>query len=177
VAGKASERLAWAVEILDVAPGDDILEVGCGHGVAVSLVCERLDGGRITAIDRSPKMIEVAEKRTRAHADKVHLIVSTIERADLGDERYDKAFAVHVAALHKPGKALDVVRERLRPGGRLYLFTSAPSWKSTETAKRFGVELGELLEGAGFETEQVIAERVGEGFMAAVVGRSEPPCP
>jgi hypothetical protein len=26
--------------------------------VAISLVCERLDGGRITAIDRSPTMIE-----------------------------------------------------------------------------------------------------------------------
>jgi Methyltransferase domain len=66
VAEKASDRIAWAVEILDVGPDDRILEVGCGHGVAVSLVCEHLDRGRITAVDRSPKMIEMARTRNRA---------------------------------------------------------------------------------------------------------------
>jgi hypothetical protein len=48
VATKASDRIAWVVDVLDVAPGDRILEVRCGHGVAVSMICERLDGGRIT---------------------------------------------------------------------------------------------------------------------------------
>jgi ubiquinone/menaquinone biosynthesis C-methylase UbiE len=176
VAGKASERLAWAVEILDLAPDDRVLEVGCGHGVAVSLVCERLEGGRITAIDRSPKMIAAAEKRTRAHAGKVRLIASTIEDADLGDETFDKVFAVHVAALHRPGQVLDAVRGRLRPGGRLYLFTSSPTWNTTEAAERFGLELGETLENAGFVSERVSVKRLGNGFMAAVVGRTEPPC-
>src|ERR671935_1623129 len=42
MAGKASERFVWAVETLEVRPADRLLEVGCGHGVAVSLVCERL---------------------------------------------------------------------------------------------------------------------------------------
>jgi protein-L-isoaspartate O-methyltransferase len=47
-------RIRWSVEQLDVQPDDRLLEVGCGHGVAVSLVCQTLGGGTIHAIDRSP---------------------------------------------------------------------------------------------------------------------------
>jgi ubiquinone/menaquinone biosynthesis C-methylase UbiE len=83
VATKASDPIAWAVDVLDVAPGDGILQVGCGHGVAVSLICERLDGGRITALDRSPKMIEMARKRNRACADRARFVAARLEEADL----------------------------------------------------------------------------------------------
>jgi trans-aconitate methyltransferase len=48
-------------------PDDQLLEIGCGPGVAVSLVCERLAGGRIVAVDRSPTAIERAARRNAEH--------------------------------------------------------------------------------------------------------------
>jgi SAM-dependent methyltransferase len=171
VADKASDRVAWAVEVLDVAPDDRILEVGCGHGVAVSLICERLDGGRITALDRSPKMIEMARKRNRACADRARFVTARIEEADLGDEAYDKVLAVHVSALHTPGRALKVVRDRLASGGRFYLFSQAPGWKRRSDAERFGAELRQTLGRAGFEVEEVLVETIGNGFVNGVVAR------
>jgi SAM-dependent methyltransferase len=169
---KASDRLLWAVEVLGVAPDDRILEVGCGHGVAVSLVCERLDGGRITAVDRSPKMIEMARRRNRTHADKARFIATCLEEADLGDEIYDKVFAVHVAALHRPGAALDIVRERLAPGGRLYLFSQAPGWKASERAETFLDDLGVVLVTAGFEIEKTSSKDLGLGFAAYAIAHA-----
>ena len=75
-----------------------MLEVGCGHGVAVSLICERLDGGRVTGRDRSAKMIAAAERRKREHvaAGRAAFRTEAFEEADLGDERFDKVLAVHV---------------------------------------------------------------------------------
>jgi ubiquinone/menaquinone biosynthesis C-methylase UbiE len=172
VASSASKRLRLAVEVLDVAPDDRILEVGCGHGVAVSLVCERLGAGRITALDRSPKMIEMAERRNQANVPKARFIATSLEEADLGDATYDKIFAVHVAALHKPGEALDTVRRRLAPGGRVYLFSQAPGWRTSEQAGAFSAELASVLAQAAFRIEKTLVKDVRTGWAAAVVARS-----
>src|SRR6266545_3463959 len=92
MASKPSERFVWAVDTLALDPADRVLEVGCGHGVAVSLVCERLTSGRITAIDRSKKMIEMAARRNREHVAGGRAVLKTValEKADFGDERFDK---------------------------------------------------------------------------------------
>jgi ubiquinone/menaquinone biosynthesis C-methylase UbiE len=125
VAGNASERIAWAVDVLDIAPGDRVLEVGCGHGTAVSLVCERLDGGHITAVDRSPKMIAAAQRRNAEHvADgRAEFLVRELEDLDLGERRFDKVFAARVGLFHRdPDRAHELVRPWLAPGGTVRAF-------------------------------------------------------
>jgi SAM-dependent methyltransferase len=169
MATAASARLRWAVDTVDPRPEDRVLEVGCGHGVAAALVCERLDGGTITAIDRSQKMIDVARKRTAGCAQKVRLVCATIEEADLGDEAYEKAFAVHVAALHGPGPALDAVRDRLAPDGRLYLFSQAPGWKTAADARGFAAELRTSLPEAGFTVDDLLVAELPSGYAAGAV--------
>src|SRR5687768_17742451 len=115
MASKPSERFVWAVDTLALEPADHVLEVGCGHGVAVSLVCERLTSGRITAIDRSKKMIEMAARRNREHVAGGRAVLKTValEKADFGDERFDKVFAFNVAS--RPGGPA----EREDPAGRV----------------------------------------------------------
>jgi ubiquinone/menaquinone biosynthesis C-methylase UbiE len=65
VATSTSERSLCVVQTLAVEPSDNLLEIGCGRGVAVSLTCEKLIDGKITAIDRSVAMINIAGRRNR----------------------------------------------------------------------------------------------------------------
>jgi ubiquinone/menaquinone biosynthesis C-methylase UbiE len=124
-----SERLRAVVERLDVQPDDRVLEIGCGHGVAATFVCERLDGGRLTAVDRSPKMIEAARRRNAAYveAGTAEFLVASLEDMDLGDRRFDKVFAVRVGIFHRePERARALVERWLAPGGALYAFFDEP---------------------------------------------------
>lgn len=130
MAQKAAERIVWAVEKLAVQPNEHILEIGCGHGVAVSLVCEKLHSGTITAIDRSQTMIEMAQRRNRPYieAGKASFHCTTLERAEFGDQRFDKLFAIRVNFfIQQPDLQLPKIRSLLAPGGALYLFFDPPN--------------------------------------------------
>jgi SAM-dependent methyltransferase len=173
VAGKASERFVWAVDTLEVRPAERLLEVGCGHGVAVSLVCERLTRGTITAIDRSPKMIAMARRRNREHVDagRAVLEVSALEDADLGDRRFDKVFAFNVAPFWlQPKAAFASVREYLTRDGAFYLFWDARH-VAPERARGLGNELADRLAEGGFSVDRVLFENLRPVPTACAIGR------
>jgi ubiquinone/menaquinone biosynthesis C-methylase UbiE len=125
-----SERLRSVVESLGIRPDDRVLEIGCGHGVAATFVCERLEGGHLTAVDRSEKMIRAAKRRNAAYveAGRAEFLVADLEDLDLGERRFDKIFAVRVALFHRePERARGLVERWLAPGGAVSVFYDAPS--------------------------------------------------
>lgn len=129
-----SERLRLIVEQLALRPDDRILEIGCGHGVAATLVCERLEGGHLTAIDRSPKMIEAARRRNAVYieAGRAEFLVAKLEDLDLGERRFDKIFAVRVGLFHRdPDRARRIVERWLAGGGETFAFFDSPSRRSS----------------------------------------------
>jgi cyclopropane fatty-acyl-phospholipid synthase-like methyltransferase len=115
-------RIQAIVERLGVRPDETILEVGCGHGVAVDWICRRLVRGRLVAIDRSAKMIEAARRRNAAHeaAGLVEFHVASLESFDPGTLRFDAVLAIRVGLFHRrPEYARMLVSRWLRPGGRV----------------------------------------------------------
>lgn len=122
MADKIADRLLWAVDVMDIQPADHVLEIGCGHGVAVSLVCEKLVTGTITALDRSEKMINMARRRNK-ECDKADFHVAALAEAGLSGKTFNKIFAFHVNVfLRQPEKELAVIKNLLAADGVLYLF-------------------------------------------------------
>jgi ubiquinone/menaquinone biosynthesis C-methylase UbiE len=125
-----SERLRAIVNELGIRRDHRVLEIGCGHGVAATMVCERLDGGRLTAIDRSAKMIEAAVRRNAAYveAGNAEFLVANLEHLDLGERRFDVIFAVRVGLFHRePERAQAIVEPWLAPGGKVRSFFDPPA--------------------------------------------------
>lgn len=151
-------RLNWAVEKLALTGAESVLEIGCGRGVAVSLVCPLLGEGRIVAIDRSATAIEAAVKRNQSwiEAGKAIFQKADIETFDHGTQAHDVIFAINVNVFWlKAGPALASVRELLARDGRLVLVYEAPS--AGQTARIRGA-LAETLAVGGFavsETDEV----------------------
>ncbi|MGY1725429.1 methyltransferase domain-containing protein [Geodermatophilus sp. SYSU D01062] len=120
----ASDRLAFVAGVVAAAPGERVLEVGCGAGVLVTELAAAVGGGRVVAVDRSARMAAAAARRNRAAVDagRVRVVAAPLLDADLAGERFDAVVAVDVRAFWTaPAPEWDVVARVLDPGGHVVL--------------------------------------------------------
>ena len=117
---RASERLAWAAGVVAPAAADRVLEVGCGHGVLLSLLAEW--AGEVVGVDRSATMTAAAHRRNaEAVAEgRVRLVTAPLTDADVGTTPFDVVVSFDVRAFWTPpAPEWDLVRRLLAPGGRV----------------------------------------------------------
>ena len=152
------ERITWAVEVLDVRPDEVILEIGCGNGAAVSLICERLVSGHITAIDRSEKMIALARNNNRQFlkSSRADILHGSIETSEL-PSKFSKIFLFNLNVFWMdPVAELAAVRRALIASGKFYIFHNPPPGSRLE---EFAEAITRNLRKNGFEPESPIYNR------------------
>jgi len=113
-----ARRIDRILEMLDVAPGAEVLEIGCGWGtLATALARER--GAQVTAVTLSAEQLAFARERAaeRGVAGRVDLRLQ-----DYRDVRghYDRIVSIEM--IEAVGEAywpsyFATLRDRLRPGG------------------------------------------------------------
>ncbi|MER7401361.1 class I SAM-dependent methyltransferase [Streptomyces sp. NPDC000070] len=148
------ERLTWAVQVLDPAPGDRVLEIGCGRGAAVALIRDRLVTGTVTGIDRSAKAIDAARRRNSdaLAGGRAALHTLALEDADFATGSFDRILAVDVNLFwtRPADRELTALRRWLVPGGLLCLCWEPPGGKR---AGEIAAKVEPAVAGHGFATE------------------------
>lgn len=137
--GWIPDRVRRAVDALSVHPSEHLLEIGCGNGGAVALICPRLDDGAIVAIDRDSMMIELARERNAAHVGAAKAVIRRMNMNALPTtDTFDRVFAVNVHTFwRRPvGPELEILKKVLRPNGSLNLFYESPAPRAQELARR-----------------------------------------
>lgn len=150
----AAERWTdWVFARLALAPGEALLEVGCGPGDLWRVTGHRLPAGvSLTLTDSSPGMVERARAALGERAD---YAVAPADDIPFPDDSFDVVVANHML-YHVPDlrRALAELARVLRPGGRLVASTigadhlaelgelAGPGLRWMDTTQRFGLENG-----------------------------------
>ena len=154
----------WVIDLLQIAPSNNILEVGFGPGVVTERLTKLAPEGRVAGIDRSTEMVELARARniTAIQKCRVDLQWGSVERLPFGDSTFDKALAINSMHVWPDAIAgLREIRRVMKSGGRIALGFTPYSGQSKDG-------LTNTLVSAGFVKARLV-ERETTGFCALAI--------
>jgi len=117
--------------LLDVAPGRQYLDIGCGTGDFARELAELVGPtGHVVGVDASEAMIAVARGRLEGTGLPVALQVADAQALPFPDSRFDGCRTERVLQyLDHPDAALSEMVRAVRTGGRVV--ATEPDWDST----------------------------------------------
>jgi ubiquinone/menaquinone biosynthesis C-methylase UbiE len=105
MAARPSNRLrnAKTVELMQLRPDSNVLEIGCGPGLALSKCAAIVTSGRVVGLDHSDVMIKQSRKRLHKQGarERVELVTGGIDRLSDRSETFDHIFSLNVIQFQK----------------------------------------------------------------------------
>src|SRR6266849_3968725 len=92
------EQNRRALAALEIEDGDDVVELGYGHGRTLEAIAALSPSGRIAGVDHSDQMRDLATRRCDGllGAGRVDLRTGDTRRLPYPDGSFSRALAVHV---------------------------------------------------------------------------------
>ena len=115
------EMIETGIDLLRLAPGGTVLDLGCGHGAAFPRLAARVGaGGGIVGLDASRALIAEAHRRFDGGAPQIELHVGDAHALPFAGSTFDAARADRVFLfVRDPQAAFDELVRVTRPGGRV----------------------------------------------------------
>jgi 16S rRNA (guanine1207-N2)-methyltransferase len=139
------------VEVMQINPGDRVLDVGCGCGTNGVLAGQRSGPTGFTAlVDSNVRAVALADHNARANGLTTYQAVASSGVDGLPPGPFDVALANPPYYAQSSIARLFIERSRavLRPGGRFYLVTKQPDQVGPVVADLFGTT--EVVEQRGY---------------------------
>jgi ubiquinone/menaquinone biosynthesis C-methylase UbiE len=140
------------IDLLDIGPVEQVLEIGFGPGVGIELLRKRVLDGYVAGIDPSREMVGQASARNAEAISqgRVDLRRGSVEALPFADETFDKALAINSMQVWPDrDSGLRESRRVLKPGGSLALGFTRHSGQS-----KGGIT--ERLTAAGFVSARIV---------------------
>jgi ubiquinone/menaquinone biosynthesis C-methylase UbiE len=107
--------------IMDLQPGDRILDLGCGTGWASRRMARVATAGEVVGLDVADEMLRRAEQAS-AGIKNVRYVWGSAEKIPAADNTFSKVLSVESFYYYADqGKALDELRRVMAPGGKLFI--------------------------------------------------------
>ncbi len=107
--------------MMQFAPGETILDVGCGGGWLVRELALRVPQGRILGMDLSDEMVERA-RRASSNVRNAEFVVGSVDAIPRAPDSFDKVISVE-SSYYWPDPAAGIreIFRVLRPGGSAWI--------------------------------------------------------
>jgi len=152
--GSNRERSLWSIEQLEVEPGDRVLEIGYGPGIAVRRLAALASEGTVVGVDHSELMCRRASRRNAAAIRQGRVILhhGSVESLPALGDPFDKVLSVNGFQFwERPDRRLVELHARIAPGGRLAITLQPRDPGATDAdALARGEAVAALVGAAGF---------------------------
>jgi ubiquinone/menaquinone biosynthesis C-methylase UbiE len=121
-----------AIALMNVPRDGRVLDIGCGSGWATRLLADYASAGRVTGIDISDEMIQLAREQSKSNSN-LDFEVASAEQLPFGDDEFTYAFSMESLYYYRDlPRALKDIHRVMKAGG-LFCAVVDLYWESAAT--------------------------------------------